>query len=420
MRGPITVSGTETVAAIAAARGFSPSVIGSAAYTINTTAAATPTFSPAAGTYTSSQTVTIGDATPGTTIYYTTNGSTPTTNSPIYAGPLTVSGTEAVAAIAAASGYSTSAVGSAAYTINTTAAATPTFSPSAGTYTSSQTVTIGDATPGATIYYTTNGSTPTTSSPVYAGPLTVSATETVHAVAAASRLSRQCCRLGGLHHQHPAGGDAEFLSSGFSWRAFPHCRTERRGDRHDNAAELIFVPTNFQLYRVAFRGIVQLLSGHCDTGRRSGLNSSHNSHVAIDPGFASQPPPWIPGSTLALALCFFGRKRRRGLQMLMLALAALGLSVCSGCGSDVHSEYQISSRPKGHFDRHNNRDEQLHATNHNLHAGPARSLLILLSSHGSGGFLQQPLDLSVEIQDDDACHAIGKRDCAVFARHRPE
>ena len=79
--------------------------------------AATPTFSPAAGTYSSAQTVTISTATPSATIYYTTNGSTPTTSSTVYSGPITVSATETLQAIAVASGYSTSAVGSAAYTI---------------------------------------------------------------------------------------------------------------------------------------------------------------------------------------------------------------------------------------------------------------------------------------------------------------
>ena len=188
--GPIAVSATETVKAIAAATGFSNSAVGSAAYTISTTTA-TPTFSPAAGTYTSTQNVTIADTTAGAVIYYTTNGTTPTTTtSSVYSGPIAVSATETVKAIAVATGLTNSAVGSAAYTINLPAAATPTFSPAAGTYTIAQTVTIADTTAGAVIYYTTNGTTPTTTtSSVYSGPLTVSATQTVKAIAAAPGFS---------------------------------------------------------------------------------------------------------------------------------------------------------------------------------------------------------------------------------------
>ena len=99
------------------ATGYANSAVGSAKYTINLPTAATPTFSPAAGTYTSTQTVTISDTTTGATIYYTTNGATPTTSSTQYKAPITVRSTETIKAIAVATGYTNSAVGSAKYTI---------------------------------------------------------------------------------------------------------------------------------------------------------------------------------------------------------------------------------------------------------------------------------------------------------------
>jgi hypothetical protein len=132
------VSSTQTLKAIATATGYTTSAVATAAYTI-TSPAATPTFSPAAGTYTSAKTVTISDATAGSTIYYTTNGSTPTTSSTRYTGAITVSSTQTLKAIATATGYTTSVVATAAYTI-TPPAATPTFSPVGGTYTTKQTV----------------------------------------------------------------------------------------------------------------------------------------------------------------------------------------------------------------------------------------------------------------------------------------
>lgn len=82
------------------------------------TPAATPTFSPVAGTYTSAQTVTIADASAGTTIYYTTNGSTPTTSSPVYSTPLTVSASQTLSAIASGGSFTQSPIGSASYIIN--------------------------------------------------------------------------------------------------------------------------------------------------------------------------------------------------------------------------------------------------------------------------------------------------------------
>lgn len=60
---------------------------------------------------------------------------------------------------------------------------TPTFDPVAGTYTSTQSVTISTETTGADIYYTTNGSTPTTSSSRYTSEISVSSTQTIKAIA---------------------------------------------------------------------------------------------------------------------------------------------------------------------------------------------------------------------------------------------
>ena len=175
---------------------------------------ATPTFSPAAGTYSSAQTVSISDATSGANIYYTTNGSTPTTASTPYSGPLTVSVTETLKAIAAETGFTTSNVATAAYTIQSQAA-TPTFSPAAGSYSSAQTVSISDATSGANIYYTTNGSTPTTASTPYSGPITVSATETLKAIAAATGFANSNVATAAYTIGSGGGGGVGF-GSGFA------------------------------------------------------------------------------------------------------------------------------------------------------------------------------------------------------------
>lgn len=81
-------------------------------------AAAAPTFWPLAGTYSPTQ-ITLADSTANSTIYYTTDGSTPTTSSIRYAAPVSIAATTTIKAIASASGFSPSAVSSAAYTVPT-------------------------------------------------------------------------------------------------------------------------------------------------------------------------------------------------------------------------------------------------------------------------------------------------------------
>ena len=61
--------------------------------------------------------------------------------------------------------------------------ATPVFSPAQGTYYTPQSVTISCATAGADIHYTTDGTNPTASSPVYTTPINVSTTTTLKAMA---------------------------------------------------------------------------------------------------------------------------------------------------------------------------------------------------------------------------------------------
>jgi hypothetical protein len=176
-------SGTFTVKAIAVASGSNNSAVATVVYTIHP-GVITPTFSPVAGTYTTSQSVTISDISTKT-IYYTTDGSVPTTSSTPYSGPVTVASNETINAIAVLSGFTNSPVATAAYTI-ASVLPTPTFSVAAGTYTTAQSVTISDSSSGATIYYTTNGTTPTTTSTKYSGTaISVSTTETLEAMAVA-------------------------------------------------------------------------------------------------------------------------------------------------------------------------------------------------------------------------------------------
>ena len=78
---------------------------------------ATPTFSPAAGTYSEAQNVTISCTTTGATIYYTTDGTTPTTSSSVYSTPIAISTTTTVKAMAVKTGMTNSSVASATYTI---------------------------------------------------------------------------------------------------------------------------------------------------------------------------------------------------------------------------------------------------------------------------------------------------------------
>ncbi len=177
---PIPLSISTIIKAKAFKTDWLDSNTGSATYSIKV---ATPTFSPAGGTYTSPQTVTIQCATVGATIRYTTDGSVPSSSSPVFPGSITVSASATVRAKAFMNGMSESDTADATYIINIPKVATPTFSPAGGTFSSPQNVVIQCTTFGATIRYTTDGSLPSSSSPIFLGSVMISTSATVRAKA---------------------------------------------------------------------------------------------------------------------------------------------------------------------------------------------------------------------------------------------
>lgn len=137
-------------------------------YTLGQTMAFPATFSIPPAIYTSTQSVALSAPQAGSSIFYTTNGTTPTTSSTPYTAPISVTSTTTIRAIVVVSGFSNSPITAETITINgsATQAANVTYSPAAGSYSGPQTINMSTITSGATIYYTLNGTTPTTASPL--------------------------------------------------------------------------------------------------------------------------------------------------------------------------------------------------------------------------------------------------------------
>jgi len=158
---------------------WNPSNTASASYTLKVTP---PTFNPVPGSYNAPLEVTINCATPGVTIYYTIDGTTPTTASDLYSAPLTFISYTVLRARAYKTGWSSSDVTQGNYIVSQTQPVEiPIITPTGGTYTAPQRVVITCPTNGATIRYTTDGSEPTADSEEYIDPLTVSDNTTVKA-----------------------------------------------------------------------------------------------------------------------------------------------------------------------------------------------------------------------------------------------
>jgi hypothetical protein len=143
------------------------------------------TASPAGGFYGASQSVTLTCTDPQgpgcASIYYTTDGSTPTTSSPVYSSPIPISAAATLKYFARDAAGVNETVKTQVYTIDTVPPTT-TASPAGGSYNTSQSVTLTSTDTGSgcdKIYYTTDGTTPTTSSPIYSTPISISLTTTL-------------------------------------------------------------------------------------------------------------------------------------------------------------------------------------------------------------------------------------------------
>ncbi|WP_263354035.1 chitobiase/beta-hexosaminidase C-terminal domain-containing protein [Acidicapsa acidisoli] len=144
----------------------------------------TPVITQPSGTFSTVEGTGITDSNAAAQIYYTTDGSIPTSTSTVYSGGILIDSSATLQAIALAPGYSQSQIASAVYTSTVPPNATPTFSPPGGTYASPQTVTICCADNRFTVlFYTIDGSPPSssTTSARYDDAIIVGANETLSA-----------------------------------------------------------------------------------------------------------------------------------------------------------------------------------------------------------------------------------------------
>jgi len=172
---PLNITGTTTIKAKAFA-GAMAGVEKTATYTIT---GPVVNISPNGGPFTDSTLVTLSALPAGSSIYYTSNGSTPTALSRLYVQPFYVYATTTLKGIA----VNNSIVGAVATAVFNLTGPSVTIAPNGGTFSDSTTVTLTASAIGSTIYYTINGSAPTASSLVYNAPFKIYNSTTINVVA---------------------------------------------------------------------------------------------------------------------------------------------------------------------------------------------------------------------------------------------
>ncbi len=300
-------------------------------YTVESSGqAAPPTFSPAGGTYSASQSVKLATASSGSVICYNTtgnpkpNGSTGCTSGTLYTGPVTISSSQTLYAVAGGSGYGNSPVASANYVIQSPAsaqAAAPKFSPAGGTYPAAQSVKLTSASSESIICYNTvahpqtNGSNGCTSGTLYTGPITVSSSSGLYAVAGGTGYSDSSVAfasyvIGGAPVSaqplinYPSGFSSTALSSaaggsGPIWmvnsvQAGSQIQLTAIGTEHGVANAWFKTPVNIQAFTTTFTFQIECSGGN-STNCSNGLGFM--IICACTSGNPVYSPPGKPGFT---------------------------------------------------------------------------------------------------------------------------
>lgn len=208
--------------------------------------------------------------------------------------------------------------------------ATPTFSPSGGTYTQAVQASIADTSPNTTIYYTTDGSTPTPlhGNP-YGGPISVNQTETIQAVAVVAGYTNS--NVASVTYTIPPN---------FTIGISPGTLTV---SSRQSASTTVTITSEFSFSgQVSFScsglpaGTSCSFSPATVTGNPQGLVTTTMTVAASSAGNVAESSHWWPAPFLAIAFGAFGLglRRRRHVCVLTLVVFAglICLSACSGCG----------------------------------------------------------------------------------------
>jgi len=190
----IVVSATQTIKARVYDAAGNPGPIGTFDYVVNNdvTPPPAPNFSLAAGTYNGTQRLGISNDEPGTTIRYNA-GSAPTaptsaTSGTAYTGPMDLTASQTVVAVAFDAAGNASPATQRTYTIRQVPTVAPNVDPASGTYNSGQQLVMASPEAGVTLRFTTGTGTtvpadPTASSPQYTGPVSLTSSRIVKVAA---------------------------------------------------------------------------------------------------------------------------------------------------------------------------------------------------------------------------------------------